>query len=134
MSKMTYWMQLKDPRWQEVRLRILNRAEFRCEECGEKPEGESLEIHHRYYEKGKMAWEYPDAALLCVCNECHIMVAECERTLLNSITPRDTCNAASLGEAIRLARNEGVCLRECVKLILSAAESAYYAKKEQVAK
>ncbi|SFH39327.1 hypothetical protein [Pontibacter chinhatensis] len=31
----------------------------------------SLHIHHRYYQIGKMAWEYPDSALTTLCWECH---------------------------------------------------------------
>ncbi|MFD3003488.1 hypothetical protein ACFS7Z_24230 [Pontibacter toksunensis] len=31
----------------------------------------SLHIHHRYYQVGKLAWEYPDLALTTLCWECH---------------------------------------------------------------
>lgn len=35
MSKTSYYEQLKDPRWQKKRLEIMNRANFKCEECGD---------------------------------------------------------------------------------------------------
>ena len=31
----------------------------------------NLNIHHKYYQEGKMAWEYPDEALETLCWPCH---------------------------------------------------------------
>lgn len=31
----------------------------------------NLQVHHHYYVKGKMAWEYPDRALITLCGACH---------------------------------------------------------------
>jgi hypothetical protein len=66
---MTYQDQLKDPRWQKKRLRILNRDKFRCQVCGSKTK--TLNIHHLVYKNGKKPWEYEDYHLLTVCQECH---------------------------------------------------------------
>lgn len=85
MSK-PYWQQLLDPRWQKRRLEILNRAGFKCECCGDSEN--TLNIHHRYYERGLMAWEYPDAALVSVCADCHELLADAERIILREL-PRD---------------------------------------------
>jgi len=30
-----------------------------------------LHIHHRFYQIGKLAWEYPDEAFQCLCWDCH---------------------------------------------------------------
>ena len=30
-----------------------------------------LHVHHKYYVQGKLAWEYPNAALICLCQTCH---------------------------------------------------------------
>lgn len=30
-----------------------------------------LQVHHKYYQKGKLPWEYPDEALTALCWECH---------------------------------------------------------------
>jgi hypothetical protein len=42
---------------------------FRCENCddGEK----TLNVHHGYYEKDKMPWEYENEMLRCLCENCH---------------------------------------------------------------
>ena len=65
---MTYQEKLKDPRWQKKRLEILKRDDFCCQRCSD-PEN-TLHIHHRYYEKCD-PWEYPDKALITMCEECH---------------------------------------------------------------
>lgn len=31
----------------------------------------NLNIHHEYYQEGKLAWEYPDDALITLCWPCH---------------------------------------------------------------
>ena len=74
MGKMTYRKQLSDPRWQRRRLEVMARAGFKCESCGEVPEGESLHVHHRRYMKGCLAWEYSDEELCCLCNGCHLQM------------------------------------------------------------
>lgn len=73
-KKPTYFELLKDPRWQRKRLEIMKEADFACVHCGEmeKP----LNVHHGYYEKGKMPWEYPNNTLHCLCEDCHRIVSE----------------------------------------------------------
>lgn len=51
----------KHPRWQAMRLKIMKRDEFTCEECGSTEE--MLTVHHSYYERGKKPWEYPEQNL-----------------------------------------------------------------------
>lgn len=65
----SYLELLKHPNWQKRRLEILNAANFTCYEC--ESTDKTLHVHHKYYEKGKKPWEYPDEALVCVCVDCH---------------------------------------------------------------
>jgi hypothetical protein len=60
---------LKHPKWQRKRLDILERENFTCQECGAKDK--TLHVHHGYYRRGKMPWEYPDESLSCLCDDCH---------------------------------------------------------------
>lgn len=83
MSKLSYWELLRDPRWQEKRLRIMERAGFKCENCEDKTT--TLNVHHTYYEKGVSPWEYPDHSLQCLCEPCH-KLAEEYRKQLNRLT------------------------------------------------
>lgn len=60
---------LKHPKWQKKRLEILERADFTCEECGNREQ--TLHVHHGYYEKGLKPWEYSNESLHCLCEKCH---------------------------------------------------------------
>lgn len=73
---MTYSEKLRDPRWQKMRLKIMERDGFQCQHCGSK-EG-TLNVHHRFYRKGASPWDYEDSALVTLCEDCHTM-AEKER-------------------------------------------------------
>lgn len=61
--------QYNHPKWQKKRLEILKRDEFKCCRCGDSEH--QLQIHHLYYDKGSKVWEYPDRALVTLCDECH---------------------------------------------------------------
>lgn len=69
MSKPTYYELLRDPRWQKKRLEVMQRAEFSCENCGDSTT--TINVHHKYYTKGAMPWDYPNEALACFCEPCH---------------------------------------------------------------
>lgn len=65
----SYYELLKHPKWQEKRLKIMERFGFQCENCGEKEV--TLNVHHGYYEKGLSPWDYPDNSLYSLCENCH---------------------------------------------------------------
>lgn len=64
-----FFKNYKDPRWQKKRLLIMERDRFTCQNCGRADN--ELFVHHRYYERGSMPWEYPDNALVTYCGACH---------------------------------------------------------------
>lgn len=68
-----YGEQLKDQRWLYIRERILERDKWNCCNCGSK---RNLQVHHRRYIKGRMAWEYNDEFLVTLCDKCHKKVHE----------------------------------------------------------
>jgi len=65
----TYAEKLKNPRWQKMRLLILNRDKFRCKFCGNKEK--TLNVHHIYYKKDCDPWDYPETLLITLCEDCH---------------------------------------------------------------
>lgn len=67
---MDYSELLRHPFWQKRRLEILQRDKFACRECTDKLS--NLQIHHLYYIKDALPWEYPDEALITVCDLCHL--------------------------------------------------------------
>jgi hypothetical protein len=68
-KQVTYPERLKDPRWQKLRLMILQSANWRCEDCG--CGDKELQVHHCAYMTGKEPWDYPADLLMCVCPACH---------------------------------------------------------------
>ena len=66
---MNYKEQLKSPKWQKKRLEVLSLRGFKCENCAN--EEKQLHVHHRFYLKGRKAWEYDNDVLQVLCETCH---------------------------------------------------------------
>lgn len=60
---------LRDPRWQQKRLKVMERDEWKCLDCGSTTK--TLNVHHHQYTKGKKPWEYRNGDLGTYCHECH---------------------------------------------------------------
>ena len=81
---MTYSEKLKHPLWQKKRLEVLHRSSFTCGMCGSKEK--TLHVHHGYYSRGAMPWEYPDDAYHCLCFDCHEIRAGVENEISQHLT------------------------------------------------
>jgi hypothetical protein len=68
-GQQAYYEKLKDPRWQKKRLEILERDEFTCQQCMD--DKSTLNVHHRRYIKNRDPWDYPNDALITLCESCH---------------------------------------------------------------
>jgi hypothetical protein len=64
-----FFEKYKDPRWQKKRLKIMERDDFSCKNCGNSDR--ELTVHHLHYEKGLSPWEYGDESLVTYCKICH---------------------------------------------------------------
>lgn len=64
---MDYKRLLTDGRWQEKRLRVLERDNFQCIDTGDT---DDLQVHHCWYAKGP-PWETPSEYLVTVCGDAH---------------------------------------------------------------
>jgi hypothetical protein len=71
---MTYSEKLRDPRWQKMRLCIMERDGFECQKCGDKQS--TLNVHHLFYQRGKAPWEYDPSHLVTLCETCHGQVGD----------------------------------------------------------
>jgi hypothetical protein len=104
----TYLEQLRDPRWQRLRLKCLEKSDWTCSWCGDKKQ--NLQVHHGYYRKGATPWSYPQKTLHVLCETCHGR-AEWEREelyrLIASIHPREISRLA-----VGLAESGGLKLSE----------------------
>jgi hypothetical protein len=60
---------LRRREWREKSNAIIAKSP-RCQQCGRKRR--RFAVHHRYYEYGRLSWDYPDEAYMVVCNgRCH---------------------------------------------------------------
>lgn len=66
---MKYSEKLQDPRWQRVRLKVLERDGFKCLCC--QSDKKSLQVHHLIYRKGDEPWDAPPENLETLCRDCH---------------------------------------------------------------
>jgi len=69
MNKEEYYKLLKHPKWQKKRLKILERDNWACRYCG--GNDKTLHIHHNIYKGNSMPWEYEDADIITLCEDCH---------------------------------------------------------------
>lgn len=84
----TWYEKLKDPKWQRKRLKVMEEAEFKCENCYDSDK--TLNVHHGYYEKGLDPWDYDSKTLWCLCEDCHTQVMDELRDLhfqLGKVSP-----------------------------------------------
>lgn len=91
---MTYLEKLRDPRWQKRRLEIMQRADFACEKCGARDK--TLNVHHKFYVKGREPWEYADDELGCLCEECHSELHQLRDAITRLSADFGTAEAAQL--------------------------------------
>jgi len=64
-----YSDKLKDPRWQKLRLKVFDRDNWQCCECGD--DCSTLHVHHLTYKHGKEPWEYEESNFKTLCENCH---------------------------------------------------------------
>lgn len=69
MAENKYSELLKNPKWQKVRLEVMNRDNWKCTRC--KKTDKTLNVHHTEYHKGKKPWEYDIKFLVTLCENCH---------------------------------------------------------------
>lgn len=64
-----YRLQLNHELWKIRRLEIIELSDNKCSRCGHE---ERLQVHHKKYFNGRLAWEYEDEYLECLCRKCHV--------------------------------------------------------------
>jgi hypothetical protein len=101
---MTYAEKLKDPRWQQKRLRIFERDEWKCRDCGS--DSETLTVHHCHYSRGG-PWETPDEYLLTLCEGCHEHRQVCEDKIKRCLGHLLATNSVGGIETVARALEDG---------------------------
>ena len=60
---------LKCTDWKFIRLKILVRDGYTCQDC--KEVSARLHVHHKFYLKDKLPWEMDESGLISLCAKCH---------------------------------------------------------------
>lgn len=99
-----YGAKLKDPRWQQKRLRILERDEFTCRVCGSKER--TLHVHHLAYPREDCdPWDSSVDLLVTLCEPCHEVEHNNHRdmvyALLDMLATARICTSIDLFYIIR---------------------------------
>lgn len=79
MKRSSYSEQLKDPRWQKIRLEVMERDGWRCVSCSDSKT--TLNVHHLNYDRGAAPWEYDLSNFVTMCEGCHRSVEESIRAI-----------------------------------------------------
>lgn len=69
MSNLTYNEVLRHPFWQKKKAEICQRDNWACKKCGDTLS--LLVVHHLYYKPNTEPWDYPNEALVTLCELCH---------------------------------------------------------------
>ena len=97
---------LNHRKWQEMRLRVLERADFKCEIRGcDYPDDETnpLHVHHQYYDienKRLEPWGYPRGSLQCLCAKHHREVHEVQKKHMNKVQIPHQLDEDDIGENV----------------------------------
>jgi len=58
-------------KWIEFTLKVKQRDQFKCCQCGRGEEEVILQVHHQNYIEGKLPWEYLLSDCITLCKGCH---------------------------------------------------------------
>jgi len=94
----SYSEKLKDARWIRKRNLILEKAEFKCQDCGAQ---NKLEVHHCYYLYGFEPWGFPFDSLRCLCKNCHKRRGNVEMELRGNLASLNTDELTAIIEVIK---------------------------------
>lgn len=87
---MTYQQQIKHPNWQKKRLEVLEANNFQCKNCEAKEQ--ELHVHHPFYRRGAMIWEYETHELECLCHKCHKETHAIDERIKKRLSLLDSAN------------------------------------------
>lgn len=115
-----YGAKLRDPRWQKMRLEVMQRDAFTCQDCGDATR--TLNVHHKFYRPAADPWDYPVASLVTLCEDCHE-----ERTESTNETKEAERELVELMRTADLDPRDVVCLVQLtIKRQSSPIDIAYF--------
>lgn len=125
-SKISYSEQLKHNLWKQKRNSIVKQRDNKCERCGST---ENLQVHHIKYIKGRLAWEYSDDLLECLCGSCHMKEHDVNKNKSNQLEQWTQHNSLSKEDSIQISNNKKIVLdyfqNEVINKIVNTFELSY---------
>lgn len=110
-SKISYSEQLKHDLWKQKRNHIVAQRGNKCERC---KNTENLQVHHIKYIKGRLAWEYSDDLLECLCGSCHMKEHDVNKSKADQAEKWIQHNSLSIEESKQISNNKKFVL-SCFK-------------------
>lgn len=110
--KSEYGKKLLDPRWQRLRLKVLDFDNWTCVDCSSSTK--TLHVHHLFYLRDHEPWEYDPEDLVTLCDGCHERREAAMIHLRRSLRHQD----ASDLEAVASLCWFGVSLSDCLHEML----------------
>jgi hypothetical protein len=111
---LSYADRLKDPRWQKKRLKVFERDDWTCRECGR--QDRTLNVHHKFYIRGLWnPWEYSSEWLETLCSDCH------ERREAATVLIHKSLLPATTGELMLWAKRIGREIKQPRKRLANQA-------------
>lgn len=133
--KPTYEEQLESKEWQDKRQQILERDGHKCSLCGKT---KHLNVHHKYYILGHLAWEYEDETFVTLCQKCHKRIHKVSKivaykddrmTIVNTqLTPCYRCGGTGYFSEFKHIQY-GICFRckgACFEEFLEESDKKEY--------
>jgi hypothetical protein len=74
----------------------MSRDDFSCAVCHN--DSETLNVHHRWYVRGRKPWEYAPDALVTLCEECHAYATGQQDRLCEALSRLDLSHFRSVTE------------------------------------
>lgn len=142
---MTKAEEYKHPKWQAMRLKTLERFEFKCCVCDDTEK--TLHVHHKRYPKGKRVWECSENDLMVLCEDCHKetedfvsfarevgpYVHKCFKRSGVSFSPEEFLRTFTAYTAQQMDRSAGIVFEVAIKAIegaITIADAAEEAEAE----
>ena len=95
---MSYREQLQHSEWNRKRCEIWQRDGFKCVRCQSKTK---VHVHHKEYQTGVFAWEYPNEKLESLCDECHTKEHGPKKAKAQGMSIEGGASAQALAEAFK---------------------------------
>jgi hypothetical protein len=147
-EKLSYDNLLKTVEWDSLRKRLFSEANYTCSRCSKEASKDGkthmfvnvkwrkeeelkgtklpsflyptiLHLHHTYYVRNTLPWEYPESCFKVVCGDCHGKIHEEEIILMypnftltqsENVTPCDRCNGLGYLSHFHYVE-DGVCFK-----------------------